>query len=111
RILGGLLFLPLIALLRGATDYLSNYCTNWVSERVINDLRCDVLAKLTSLSLDYFTRSTTGDMLTRINVDTVNLHRALRQGCSDLVKELFTIISVLAFLLYMDAKLTLFAVV
>jgi subfamily B ATP-binding cassette protein MsbA len=111
RIIGGLLFLPLIALLRGGTDYLSNYCTNWVSERVINDLRCDVLAKLTSLSLDYFTRSTTGDMLTRINVDTVNLHRALRQGCSDLVKEIFTMIAVILALVFVDWKLTLFMVV
>src|ERR1041385_5933459 len=64
QVLGGLLFLPLLALLRGATDYGSNYCMGWVSERVINDLRCDVLAKLTSLSLDYFNRSATGDMLT-----------------------------------------------
>ncbi len=111
RILGGLLFLPLIALLRGATDYLSNYCTNWVSERVINDLRCDVLAKLTSLSLDYFNRSTTGDMLTRTNVDTVNLHRALRQGCSDLVKEVFTMLAVIIALTFVDWKLTLFMVV
>ncbi|HEY0549545.1 MAG TPA: ABC transporter ATP-binding protein [Verrucomicrobiae bacterium] len=111
RIIGGLLFLPLIALLRGGSDYLSSYCTNWVSERVINDLRCDVLAKLTSLSLDYFNRSTTGDMLTRTNVDTVNLHRALRQGCSDLVREVFTMVAVIIALTFVDWKLTLFMVV
>ena len=52
RVLGGLLFLPLIALLRGGTDYLSNYCMNWVIERVINDMSCEVMGKLTSLSLD-----------------------------------------------------------
>jgi subfamily B ATP-binding cassette protein MsbA len=95
RIIGGLLFLPLLILIRGAADYLSNYCMGWVSERVINDLRFDVLSKLTTLSLDYFTRSTTGDMLTRINVDTMNLHRALRQGTADLVKEAVTMLSVL----------------
>jgi ATP-binding cassette, subfamily B, bacterial MsbA len=111
RILGGLLFLPLIALLRGTTDYLSNYCMGWVSERVINDLRCDVLSKLTSLSLDYFTRATTGDMLTRVNVDTMNLHRALRQAGSDLVRESFTILGVFVVLLWVDPMLTLFLVV
>jgi ABC-type multidrug transport system fused ATPase/permease subunit len=109
RMAGGLLLLPLLALVRGATDYASNYCMGWVSERVINDLRCDVLAKLTSLSLDYFNRSATGDMLTRINADTVNLHRAMRQGTADLVKEFFTMLSVLAFLMLVDWKLTLFA--
>ncbi len=111
HVVGGLLFLPCLALLRGATDYGSNYCTGWVSERVINDLRCDVLAKLTSLSLDYFNRTTTGDMLTRINADTMNLHRAMRQGTADLFKEVFTMFGVLATMLLVDAKLTLFVFV
>jgi len=111
RVLGGLLFLPLLAIVRGTTDYFSNYCMGWVSERVINDLRCDVLAKLTSLSLDYFNRSTTGDMLTRVNVDTVNLHRALRQGTGDLFKETFTMISVLVALMIVDWKLTLIVLI
>ena len=111
HIVGGLLFLPFLALLRGATDYGSNYCTGWVSERVINDLRCDVLSKLTSLSLDYFNRNTTGDMLTRINADTMNLHRAMRQGTADLFKEVFTMIGVLATMLAVDWKLTLFVAV
>ncbi len=111
RLLGGLLFLPLLALARGATDYFSSYCMGWVSERVINDLRCDVLAKLTSLSLDYFNRSTTGDMLTRVNVDTVNLHRALKQGTGDLFKESFTMVSVLIALMLVDWKLTLIVLV
>ena len=37
--LGGLLFLPLLVTVRSVTDYLSNYCMGWVSERVVNDLR------------------------------------------------------------------------
>ncbi len=111
RIIGALLFLPFFALIRGTTDYASNYCMGWVSERVINDLRIDVLAKLTSLSLDYFNRSTTGDMMTRINTDTVNLHRALRQGTADLVKESVTMVSVLGYLLWVDWRFTAFVLV
>ncbi len=108
QMFGALLFLPLIALLRGVTDYISNYCMGWVGERVINDLRSEVLAKLTSLSLDYFTRGSTGDMLTRVNVDTVNLHRALRQAGSDFVRESVTVLVAFAFLWSLDWKLGLF---
>ncbi len=107
QILGGLLFLPLIALLRGVTDYISNYCMGWVGERVINDLRSEVLAKLTSLSLDYFTRGSTGDMLTRVNADTISLHRALRQAGSDFVRESVTVLIAFAFLWTLDWKLGL----
>ncbi len=111
HLVGGLLLLPLLALIRGSTDYASSYCTGWVSERVVNDLRCDILIKLTSLSLDYFNRTTTGDMFTRLSADTANLHRAMRQGSADLIKESVTMITVFAVLLWLDWQLTLFAFV
>jgi subfamily B ATP-binding cassette protein MsbA len=47
-------------------------------------------------------------MLTRINADTVNLHRAMRQGTADLFKEIFTMIGVVATMIVVDWKLTLF---
>ena len=45
---GLLLFLPLLVALRAATDYFCNYSIGWVSERVIRDLRLDVMDKLRS---------------------------------------------------------------
>ena len=111
QIVGMLLFLPLLIFVRSGADYLNNYCMGWVSERVIRDMRLDIMDKLSSLSLDFFNRSTTGDLLTRINVDTQNLLRAMRQGLSDLIKESFTVVVVLIGLLCLDWKLTLAVVV
>ena len=102
-----LLFLPLLIFVRSGADYLNNYCMGWVSERVIRDMRLDVMEKLSTLSLDFFNRSTTGDLLTRINVDTQNLLRAMRQGIADLIKESFTVMVVFIGLLFLDWKLTL----
>jgi subfamily B ATP-binding cassette protein MsbA len=107
QVAGLLLFLPLLVLVRSGADYLNSYCLGWVSERVVRDLRMDVMEKLASLSLDFFTRSSTGDLLTRINVDTQNLLRALKQGVADLVKESFTVVAVFGGLLWLDWKLTL----
>jgi subfamily B ATP-binding cassette protein MsbA len=107
QITGLLLFLPLLVLVRSGADYLNSYCLGWVSERVIRDLRMEVMEKLATLSLDFFTRSSTGDLLTRINVDTQNLLRALKQGVADLIKESFTVVAVFAGLLLLDWKLTL----
>lgn len=111
QLLGGLLFLPLLVAIRGTTEYLGNYCIGWVSERVINDLRVDVFKKLNSLSLDFFNRSTTGDLLTRINVDTAKLLRCLKIGAADLIKEPITMISVLIALCWINWRLTMFALV
>jgi ABC-type multidrug transport system fused ATPase/permease subunit len=111
QLLGGLLLFPLLAAMRGYTGYLSTYCLAWVCERMVNDLRVDVLKKLVSLSLDYFNRSTMGDLLTRINSDTGALQRCLSLGLSDLVKESITIVVLVAGLFVIDWQLTLLAVV
>jgi subfamily B ATP-binding cassette protein MsbA len=111
QVTGGIFFFPLLVALWSFAGYLSSYCLAWVSERVVNDLRLDVLAKLNTLSLDYFNRSTMGDLLTHINGDTSALHRCLSLGLSDLIKEPMTIISVFVGLCLVDWKLTLITVV
>ncbi|MPM87788.1 putative multidrug export ATP-binding/permease protein [bioreactor metagenome] len=83
----------------------------WVGERVIRDLRLDIMEKLSSLSLDFFNRSSTGDLLTRINVDSQNLLRALRNGGADLIKESLNAVVLLGAMFYLDAWLTLGAVI
>ena len=107
QMVGGLLFLPFLAAFRGYTGFLSSYCLAWASERVVNDLRGDVLAKLSSLSFDFFNRSTMGDLVTRVNGDTAMLQRCLNIGVGDLVKEPMTIISLAVALGLIDWQLTL----
>lgn len=109
--LGGLLLLPLLVSLRGGSGFGSAYCMSWVSERVVNDLRFDVLTKLSTLSLDYFNRSKSGDLLTRISGDTAALQRTLRIGFTDLIKEAVTILSVFGALCLIDWKLTLLSMI
>jgi subfamily B ATP-binding cassette protein MsbA len=111
QIFGMVLFLPLLVFVRAASDYLGNYCIGWVSERVIRDMRLNLMEKFSALSLDFFTRSSTGDLLTRINSDTANLLRALRTGGADVVKEPLTLLFVFGALLVLDWRLTLCALV
>lgn len=111
QIVGGLLFLPLLVGLRGLGQYLSAICMASVGERTVNDLRGDVLEKLQSLSLDYFNRTSMGDLLQRINGDTAALNRCLSVGFMDSVKEPFSMIGITIALCMIDWKLTLAALV
>ena len=106
QVLGGVLFFPALIAIRGVMGYLSSYCMGWVGEKVVNDLRTDVLVKLNSLSLDYFNRATMGDMITHVTGDTAMLQRCLRVACSDLIKEPMTFIGVLLALCLIDWRLT-----
>ncbi len=111
QVVGGLLFLPLLVGLRGFSRYLSAWAMASVSGRVVNDLRCDVLIKLQSLSMDYFNRSTMGDLLMRINGDTAALNQCLSVGFTDSIKEPFTMIGIVIALCAIDWKLTVYSMV
>ncbi|MDX1950856.1 MAG: ABC transporter ATP-binding protein [Verrucomicrobiota bacterium] len=111
NILGGLMFLPLLAGFRGYVGYLSSYCMSWVSERVVKDMRLDVLIKMNSLSLDFFNKTTMGDLMARINADTSALYRCLSLGFSDLIKEPMSILALVTVLFFTDPGLTLLALI
>jgi subfamily B ATP-binding cassette protein MsbA len=107
QIFGAFFFITFLTTARGLLNYLSTYFMNWANERMIQDMRCAVVEKLNSLSLSFFNRSATGDLITRIDQDTGNLQRAFVLGMPDLVKEPFTLLFVCSWLLYLDWRLAL----
>lgn len=111
EVVGVLTLLPLLMALRGFTGYFSNYFLSWVSERTVSDLRIDIMSRLANLSLDYFSRFKSGDLITRVNTDAMTLQVAIGSRMADLVKEPVTILSILGLLIIIDPKLTLFVLV
>ncbi|NCY20760.1 ABC transporter ATP-binding protein [bacterium] len=96
---GAVLFLPLLMALRAGSNYLSAYCMTWVSARVVRDMQLRVLEKLHSLSLDYFNKSTLGDLTTHISGDTRRIFDAMNNGFADLIKEPFLPLVILPILI------------
>ena len=108
---GAILFLPFLMFLRAGSNYLSAYCMTWVSTRVVRDMQIRVLQKLHSLSLDYFNKSTLGDLTAHISGDTRRIYDAMNNGFTDLIKEPFTLLSILTGMFIIDAQLTLAAII
>ncbi len=107
HVLGTVFGLPLFVAIRSSGEYLSAYWMSWVGERMVNDLRVKVFDRLSSLSLNYFNTAKMGDMITRINGDTLMLQRCISHGVKHSVTDPVTIISVLVYLLVSDWQLTL----
>jgi ABC-type multidrug transport system fused ATPase/permease subunit len=98
--------------LRGVSNYLSSYCMRWSSEYTIRDLKRAVLSKVQSLSLDYFNQSALGDLLTRIDIDTVALNKAWGLALTDLIRQPLTFIVTLGAVIFLvDIRLTLMALI
>ena len=107
QIIGGLLVFPLLVGFRGSTKFFGAYCLAWASERVINDLRVAVFQNLSRLSMPFFNRATTGDLITRINGDALLLQTCLASGVGILVSEPVAIVSIFTGLCLIDWQLTL----
>ena len=72
-----ILLVPFMFILRGLFSYLNVYCLQWVAVRAITDLRIRLFAHLQNLSVGFFARSNTGDLMSRINADTGALQNTI----------------------------------
>lgn len=109
--LGGFLFIPLSIILRGVLGYGSSYLLAWSGQRITNDVKSDAFRKVSSLSLDFFQRTTTSELISRIETDGTALNNFLKLGLSDLVKEPSTIVCLLGAMLVINWKFTVIALV
>jgi len=99
--------LPVAMVARGVCDFLGTYLMNWVGLRAVMDLRVQMFAQLQRLSLDYFTGTRTGELISRVTNDVQLVQAAISNVIEDIVKEPVALISVAAWLFYTDWKLTL----
>ena len=111
QVFGIAVLLPVAMAARGIFDFLGTYLLNWVGLRVVMDLRVRVFEHLESLSLDFFTEARTGELISRVTNDVGVVQQSISTVVEDIVKQPVTLVSILAWLIYTDWRLTLAALV
>ena len=101
------LLIPLVMTARSLCDYAESYYTQWVSNKVVTDIRNELFGKMLSHSMDFFNQMRSGFLMSRITNDSRMMQTALSTVSSDVFKQPIAIISGVAVLLYMDWKFTL----
>ncbi len=109
-VLVGVLLL-IFALGRGVGQFLSEYFIQWVGNRVVMDLRIQTFAHLQELSVRYFTKSKTGELISRTINDSMMVERAVSAVLGDLVKQPFVLIGVLGYLFWLDSWLAFLSLI
>lgn len=100
------LVIPLVMIARGLLGYGNTYFMNWVSNRVVLDIRNELFGKMIRHSMDFFNKTRAGFLMSRIANDTRSMQMALSTVSSDVFKQPITIIGALGVLLWMDWKFT-----
>ncbi|MFO7870931.1 MAG: ABC transporter ATP-binding protein [Kiritimatiellia bacterium] len=101
------LFFPILGLVVGVAEFVSTYFVKWVGNRVIADLRGNLFQKLQNLPLSFFSRSRTGEIMSRVINDTAQVESAASQVIVDLFKSPFVLIVMVTTLFVLEWRLTI----
>jgi subfamily B ATP-binding cassette protein MsbA len=96
-----------IYLLKGLGSYFSSYLMEGLGHRVVMVVRNQLFSHLLDQSAAFFSRRTTGQLLSRINNDVGLVQRAVSETVGDLARESLVLLGCAALLFYYDAKLAL----
>jgi subfamily B ATP-binding cassette protein MsbA len=96
---------------RSICTYVNAYYMNWVSNKVVSDIRSQLFSKIVRHSMDFFNRMQAGFLISRITNDTRGMQAALTSVSSDLFKQPVTIVGAITVLLWMDWKFTVVTLV
>src|SRR5450756_132955 len=79
--------IPAIMLVRISLAYLTIYLTSWSAMHAIADVRTKLFGHLQNLSLGFFNRASTGDLIARITSDTQVLFGIIGSSFASAVKD------------------------
>ena len=104
------IFLGLV-ILQGLCSMGHSYLTAWISQRIIADFRRHLFAHLHTLSVSFFARRRTGELLSRLMNDVTVIQSVVTETPIDSAKQLVTFVGGITFLLMMNWRLCLLILV
>ncbi|MEM2015475.1 MAG: ABC transporter ATP-binding protein [Candidatus Methanomethylicia archaeon] len=106
------LTLPIIALIiaQGFIGYITNIISQYTSQKVAFNLRNDVYKHLQELSLGFYKRIDTGQLVARATGDVEVITGFMRMAFTGLISAIFTLAAALYFMTSINVTLTLYAI-
>ncbi len=99
----------LLYLARGIFDYLQAYLMGFVGQKIITDIRNLVFKRLQLQPLAYFDKTPTGLIISRITNDISLIQGAVSDSFTAVLKDAFTIVTLVFVVFYRDWKLAIIA--
>lgn len=96
---------------RSLASFLQNYNLNYVGERIVVDMRCELYAHLQTLSIRYYADRRVGELISRISSDVTVVRTVLTGNVSTFLQQSLTLIGSIAIMFYLNWRLTLFIIV
>ncbi|MFI5177800.1 MAG: ABC transporter ATP-binding protein [Vicinamibacterales bacterium] len=92
---------------KGIGSYVSGYVMTDVGQRVVRDLRNRLFGHILGQSAAFFSRRSSGQLISRITNDVSQIQQAVSETLADLVRESITVVGYAGFLFVTDWHLAL----
>jgi subfamily B ATP-binding cassette protein MsbA len=107
----GLVWIPLVIVAlfigKGLSGYVADMAMAWVSGKVVLDLRVAMFDRLLALPIHYYDLNPSGSLISKVNYDVRQVSDAATHVVTVLVRDSLTVVGLLAWMLYLNWRLTL----
>jgi subfamily B ATP-binding cassette protein MsbA len=97
--------------LRGIGDFTQTYFMGYVGRQIVAQMRHDVYRHVLQLPVGYFDRHSSAMLLSRLTYNSEQIGQATTDSVNTLVRSTLTVSGSLAYLLWLNARLTLIALI
>ncbi|MDR1726390.1 MAG: ABC transporter ATP-binding protein/permease [Acidobacteriota bacterium] len=99
-----------LTFLKGACLYYSNYAMGYVGQRILMELRTRLFAHVLRQSMSFFSLNSTGKLMSRVSSDVEQLQEAVSTTLGEFFREAVMLAALVCYVLILDWRLALLAV-
>ncbi|GGD02385.1 putative multidrug export ATP-binding/permease protein YgaD [Thalassobacillus devorans] len=96
--------------LRPPVEYIRQYLAQWIGSKILYDVRDKLFDHIQKLSLRFYSRTKTGEIISRVIHDVEQTKTFVITGLMNIWLDMFTIVIAIIIMLNMDIWLTLVAI-
>lgn len=97
--------------LKGFGKLVQTYYMSYIGQDIVRKLRDNIVLHLTYLDIEFFKKRHTGEIISRITNDISRIQDVVSSIIPNLFREIFTIIALTSYILYLNPKLAFYFLV
>jgi len=98
----------LVFALKGFGKLVQTYYMSYIGQDIVRKLRDNIVLHLTHLDIEFFKQRHTGEIISRITNDIARIQDVVSNIIPNLFREIFTIIALTSYILYLNPKLAFY---
>ena len=100
-----------IFVLRGISTFATSYLMTWITTQLLSLLRGQMFARMLDVSAGYYTTNSMGKIINSMMFEVQQIVDMIRNVLTSLVRDALTVVGLLVFLIWLNWRLTIVALV